>query len=201
VISGWEISANALNTISVLLAGRNSSYTWITGIVGCLLFVYVYFGAKLYADVTLQIFFIVTSIVGWRNWLHSSTGTQLPIQRSSSSLIIAVVLMGASVTLGYGWLLHRFTDAFAPFLDSIILAFSVIAQFLLMGRRIETWYCWLLVNSIAVPLYCRRGLFLTALLYAAFWINAIVSLFHWRKLMKMSQESRVQSPRSEESYA
>jgi nicotinamide mononucleotide transporter len=39
----------------------------------------------------------------------------------------------------------------------------------------------LLVNTIAVPLYYSRGLHLTALLYAGFWINAIASWLFWRR--------------------
>jgi nicotinamide mononucleotide transporter len=47
---------------------------------------------------------------------------------------------------------------------------------------VENWWCWLLVNTIAMPLYASRGLFLTSGLYAAFWINALVSLLRWRRL-------------------
>jgi nicotinamide mononucleotide transporter len=66
--------------------------------------------------------------------------------------------------------------------DSAVLVFSVIAQLLMMQRRIENWPVWLLVNTIAVPLYASRGLYLTAVLYAGFWVNAIVSWIGWRKL-------------------
>jgi nicotinamide mononucleotide transporter len=90
-------------------------------------------------------------------------------------------MAGLLVALAYGWLLHCFTNAYAPYLDSMVLAFSVLGQFLLMGRRIETWWCWLVVNSIAVPLYCSRSLYLTAALYVVFWINAVVSLRVWRR--------------------
>jgi nicotinamide mononucleotide transporter len=86
------------------------------------------------------------------------------------------------VAIGYGWLLWRFTDAYAPFLDSIVLAFSVLGQLLMMERRVENWWSWLLVNTIAVPLYASRGLFVTSILYAAFWVNALVSLLKWRSL-------------------
>jgi len=65
-------------------------------------------------------------------------------------------------------------------LDSLILTFSVLGQLLLVQRRIETWGCWLLVNTLAVPIYFMRGLELTSLLYACYWVNAIVSFRHWR---------------------
>jgi nicotinamide mononucleotide transporter len=109
------------------------------------------------------------------------------VQHSSPALIAASTVAGAAVAAGYGWLLHRFTDAYAPFLDSIVLAFSVLGQLLLIERRVESWWCWLLVNTVAVPLYAARGLYLTSVLYAAFWINAVVSLRRWHRLANVSR--------------
>ena len=78
----------------------------------------------------------------------------------------------------------RLTDAAAPLPDSAVMAFSVIAQLLLMKRRLETWWFWLGVNTIAVPLFVSRGLYVTAALYAGFWLNAVISLRHWRRLLR-----------------
>ena len=177
-----EIAANVFNATSIVLAGRNSIHMWWTTIVGCALFAYVFYAAKLYADVTLQAFFIATAGIGWRWWLHGYSGDELPVRHSSRVLIGGGIAAGVVVTIGYGWLLYRFTDAYAPFVDSIVLAFSVLAQLLLMDRRVESWWFWLLVNTIAVPLYASRGLYVTAILYIAFWVNAIVALRHWRRL-------------------
>ena len=181
---GVEIAANIFNAASILLAGVNSFHTWWVGIVGCLLFGWVFFSTQLYADVTLQIFFIVTSVIGWRNWIQGNAGTGLPVRRTRSLPLAGMLLAGAIVAAVYGWLLHCFTNAYAPFLDSVVLAFSVLGQLLLMRRRYESWWCWLLVNAIAVPLYLTRGLTVTAILYAAFWINAVVALVRWRKLVQ-----------------
>ena len=86
-----------------------------------------------------------------------------------------------SVAVVYGWILHLYTNAWAPWLDSIILTFSILAQFMLMGRRLENWYIWLAVNTLAVPLYATRELYLTAGLYLVFWLNAWHGLYQWRK--------------------
>jgi nicotinamide mononucleotide transporter len=188
-----ELGANGFNTLSILLAGRNSVHTWWTGIVGGLLFAYVFFGAKLYADVTLQLFFLVTSIDGWRRW-RAGAARELPVTRSKPVTLGKLALGGVLVAVLHGLLLHRFTDAYAPFVDSAILVFSVLGQFLLMQRRVETWWCWLLVNSLAVPVYWLRGLHLTSLLYAAYWVNALVSLRHWRSdLAALPQVTRAPS--------
>jgi nicotinamide mononucleotide transporter len=45
---GLEISANAVNALSILLAARNSVHTWWTGILGCALFGAVFFLSRLY---------------------------------------------------------------------------------------------------------------------------------------------------------
>jgi nicotinamide mononucleotide transporter len=177
-----EIAANIFNAASIFLAGRNSIHMWWTTLVGCVLFAYVFFAAKLYADVTLQAFFIATAGIGWWRWRRGAGGAELPVRHSSRTLVAGATTAGVVVTIAYGWLLFRFTDAYAPYLDSVILAFSVLGQFLLMDRRVESWWCWILVNTIAVPLYASRGLYVTAILYAAFWVNAIVSLRRWERL-------------------
>jgi nicotinamide mononucleotide transporter len=178
----FEIAANAFVAAAIFLAGRNNVHTWWTGIVGCTLFACVFYEVKLYADVTLQVFFVLTSIVGWYRWLRGNRGKELPVRFSEPSFIAACTALAAAVALGYGALLHRFTDAYAPFLDSIVLVFSVLGQILMMDRRVENWWAWLLVNTIAVPLYASRQLHVTAALYAAFWINAVISLLRWRRL-------------------
>lgn len=179
--------------VAIFLAGRNNVHTWWIGIIGCGLFAWVFYNAKLYADVTLQGFFIVTSVYGWWKWLHGNSGEALPVRFSSPRTLIASGLAASAVAVAYGFLLLRFTDAYAPFLDSVVLAFSVLGQLLMMERRVENWWAWLLVNTIAVPLYASRGLVLTAVLYAAFLVNAILSLRKWRTLANHSAAAAPQA--------
>ena len=184
-MTALEIAANAFNAAAILLAGRNNIHTWWTGIVGCTLFGLLFLEVRLYADATLQLFFIATSLYGWWAWLRGGPrGAGLPIRRAGARLLAWAVGTGAAVTLGYAWLLARFTDAAWPLPDSAVLAFSVLGQLLMMARRIESWWFWLAVNSIAVPLYASRGLVVTAVLYAGFWVNALVALRHWRRQLE-----------------
>ena len=188
--SPLEIVANIVMTLSILLAGRNSLHTWWTGIIGCVLFALLFYRAQLYADVTLQVFFIAVSGFGWWHWLHGDTNrAALPIRRAYPRHFAIAVALGAVSALGYGALLHVWTDAYAPFLDSMVLSFSVVAQMLLLQRRLENWPVWVLVNTMAVPLFASRGLYLTSALYAVYWINALVSWRHWHREMLRQSSS------------
>jgi nicotinamide mononucleotide transporter len=184
VITPLEIAANLTVTASIILAGRNSLHTWWTGIVGCLLFMVVFFQAQLYADVILQVFFIATSASGWWQWVRGKKGEMLAVTRASKQILLWSTFVGMAAAICYGGLLHRFTNAYAPYVDSAVLVFSIIAQWLLMQRRVENWPFWLLVNTVAVPLYASRGLYLTAVLYAVYWVNAVISWRHWNNLMQ-----------------
>ena len=182
--SALEISANVVMTVSILLAGRNNVHSWWLGVVGCAMFATLFYGVNLYADVALQLFFIVTCLLGWLQWARGNGGAALPISRVRPVALGRMVAVGLVATAAYGWMLQKYTNAYAPFIDSSVLAFSIVAQLLLMGRRLETWPFWLLVNTVSMPLYASRGLYLTAALYGAYWINALVSWLFWRRQMR-----------------
>jgi nicotinamide mononucleotide transporter len=177
-----ELAANVFTAAAIVLAGRNNVHTWWTGIVGTALFGLLFAQSRLYADVALQIFFILTGLLGWWKWLRGRDGEALPVSHAGMASMLWILPLGAGATAAYGAMLHHFTNAYAPFPDSAVLVFSIIGQLLMMQRRVENWGFWLLVNTIATPLYFSRGLHLTAVLYAGFWINALISWRSWHKL-------------------
>lgn len=175
--TGMEWLANAFYSVSVVLAARNSIHTWWTGMVGCALFAFVFFNVRLYADTTLMVIFLCSSAVGWWQWRRGDHGEPLPVSRTHPRYLPLYLLPAVIITLGYGSLLHTLTDAYAPFWDSAVLGCSLLAQFLLLRRKLETWVVWIIVNLLAIPLYVSRELYLTAAVYTAYLINAG---FGWR---------------------
>lgn len=179
-----ELGANIFTIACIVLAGRNSIHTWWTGLVGCVLYGIMFFNVQLYADATLQVFFFITGVLGWKQWNNKKEAVPLPINKADSNYMLSAVGISLVVAAGYGWLLHTFTNAYAPWIDSTVLAFSVVAQLLLMSRSIQNWQVWVLVNTLSVPLFWSRELYLTSVLYGFFWVNAVVSYFNWKKLME-----------------
>lgn len=187
-MSTLEIWANVFTIICIVLAGRNNVHTWWTGIVACVLFGELFLQNQLYADVSLQVFFIVTSIIGWAEWTRYSGSVPTrpigSISTLSRRMVVSIGAIAVWVTLVYATMLHLYTNAYLPYVDALVMTLSIIGQLLLMRRDIETWLFWIAVNVISVPLYASKGLYLTAALYAGFLVNAIISYYHWKRLMK-----------------
>lgn len=100
-----EIAACLAYAVSVWLAARNNVHTWWIGIIGSILYGWVFWSVQLYADVTLQLFFIVTSITGWIHWLKGQGGDILPVRRTQASHFFLLLLCAVVVAGGYGFLL------------------------------------------------------------------------------------------------
>jgi nicotinamide mononucleotide transporter len=179
-----EIVANLLVTASIVLAARNSIHVWWTTIAGCAVFAWVFFEARLYADVLLQFFFVAIAVAGWWNWLRGDHGKPAPVRWTSAGPLIAGLAASLAFAAGWAFLTSRYTDAAAPIPDSLVLGLSAFAQLLMMARRVENWPAWIVVNTIAVPLFWSRGLHLTAGLYVFYWLNAWWAFFHWRRLAR-----------------
>jgi nicotinamide mononucleotide transporter len=199
-LSPLEMWANILTVVCIFLAGRNSVHTWWTGIVASVLFGIVFYQSQLYADTTLQVFFVATSFIGWWNWSNKNipmdtseagdgsklvdTNDVAKVSYATSDQVFAYIGIAFLAAVGYGWILHTYTNAFAPWIDSTVLTFSIVAQLLLMSRKVQNWPVWVLVNALSVPLYFSRELYLTSALYAVFFVNALVSWKTWINLAK-----------------
>ena len=197
-----EIAANVFNLLSVWFAARNSVHTWWSGIVGCALYSVMFVEVKLFADVTLQLFFIGSCVVGWWNWRRGrdrvrDTGPQpatveagaveavheLPITRVAPLTALGLTAFAIACAAGYGGLLLTLTSAANPFVDSLVLTLSILAQLLMVARKIETWPVWFVVDCIAVPLYASKGLYLTAAVYAFFLVLVVMGGVRWSRLI------------------
>ena len=181
--SPLEGAANLALVASVYLARRNSVHTWWTGMIAVSLFAVLFFGAKLYADVVLQVFFFGTCVYGWWAWSRGGeSGGELPVSRlTPGGLAVALGAVTLAV-LFFGTVFSRFTDAALPYPDSFILGGSVVAQLLMMRRKMDHWALWIAVDVVAVMVYGAKALYLTAGVYAVLLLLCIQGIVEWRQI-------------------
>lgn len=184
-MSPIEITASLLGFICIFLTVRQNILTFPIGIVSAFLYVFIFFEARLYSDMILQGFFILFQAYGWYHWLYGGNEhSRLPITNNTIGHNIMWVLVGAVSSVGIGWYFHTFTNAALPFWDSNILAFSLVAQWLMSIKKIEHWIYWIVIDCLATVIYSVRELYLTSILYFVFMILAIIGWLQWKKAIK-----------------
>ena len=176
-----EIIAVAITLASIFLATRENVWYYPTGIVSVLLYAWIYFDAKLYAESVLQLIWLALLIYGWWAWLYGGKDrSELPVTRTPRKSWLIVVIAGVVMTVVIVIIQRNFTDNPAPLVDSSIAAWSIVAQWMTARKWIENWAIWMAVNAVAVPLYIVRSLWPTAALYAVLFLLAVEGWRKWR---------------------
>jgi nicotinamide mononucleotide transporter len=183
-VSLLELLAAVTGALSVWLSVRQNIWSWPTAIVNVVLYALVFWDAKLYADMGLQVVYAVLSVYGWYEWLYGGQGrTRLRVTRTTPALAARLVVIAAAGSALLGTLLHRTTDAALPYMDSFLSSTSLVAQWMMTKKLLENWLVWIAVDVLYVGMFLFKGLYLTAGLYAVFLGLAIRGYVDWRRSM------------------
>ena len=183
-ISRTETLGFLSGVVCVWLIVRENIWNWPVGIANNIFYVFVFWSARLYADMSLQFVYIALGMLGLYRWLYGGARHDaLHISRiSGKTSIYLSVFIVASVT-ALTFYLKRVQDA-APFLDACTAVLSICAQYLLTKKILENWWLWIVTDTISVGLYLYKSLALTALLYAVFLAMCITGLIEWRTTLR-----------------
>jgi nicotinamide mononucleotide transporter len=181
-VSTLEVIAALLSLIAIILVVKRSMWNYPIGISGVLLYVQVFYGAKLYSDALLQIYFVILQLYGWWHWTqHRDSGGRAIVERLDARGRLQAALGVSLITLALGFGMSRYTDAALPWWDASIAGLSVVAQILQSLRKLENWLLWIVTNIIAIGVYFAKGLYPTTILYIILLGLAVVGLQAWRR--------------------
>ncbi|MDR3272859.1 MAG: nicotinamide riboside transporter PnuC [Flavobacteriaceae bacterium] len=181
-ISVWEGIAVMFGVLEVLFAKFNKVWLYPCGLVNIIITVFLFFEARLYAEILLQMYYLAMSIYGWFLWLKRngktlSAGYSSPLEWKIS---IGIVFIFFSVLYVF---LRTCTNSDVPLWDSFVSAAAWAGMWLLAKRKIENWILLNISNFFAVPLLIHKGLALYALLTVIYFIIAVWGYFDWKKII------------------
>ncbi len=194
-MSYLEFGGVVLGGLATWLVARNNVWTWPVGVVSTGLFFGLFYQIRLYPDMFLQVFFFVTYLQGWWRWTHPrvnefALNQTLRISRLPMEQGRAWLLGGAVATVAFGTfaqnLHHWFPMVFSqpssfPFLDSFTSVLSIAGTFLMIQKRLECWYLWLVADAILTVIYVQKGVNFVALEYAVFCVIALYGTWNWTR--------------------
>ncbi|MBO5271755.1 MAG: nicotinamide mononucleotide transporter [Muribaculaceae bacterium] len=185
-----EIIGTIVGLIYLWLEYHASIYLWLASIVMPLIYIFIYHDAGLYADMGINIYYVIASIYGiicWR-WGISrknkkDASTALKITHTPTSRITPLSIISIALTFAIAYILITFTDSNVPWWDSVTTSLSIVAMWMMARKYIEQWWVWIVVDVISAGLYVYKELFFTAGLYALYAIIAYFGYKKWKELM------------------
>lgn len=178
----FEFVAMLITVFSIWLATIENVWYYPTGLVALAMYTWIYFSARLYAESVLQIICFVLMVYGWYEWLHGGEHrTALPVTRTPRWAWLWGTAAGVVASALTIWIQFHYTNNPNPYVDSSLFAWSLVAQWMTARKWLENWVLWVLINTVSVPLYIVRGLWITAGLYVMLWILAVKGYRDWRR--------------------
>ena len=181
---GWsavEVVATATGAVSVYLLAKNRPLGWWIGLISVACFVYVFYTVALYGEVGIQIFYLGTSLQAIWIWVRGGENHE---GRKVANIPWKVAAITLPIFLA-GWVAAYFAlsalGGAAPFWDSFTTVMSITAHIWLVFRYAQSWWLWVTVDLVYIPLYLSRGLTLTSGLYVVFLILATMGLVRFWK--------------------
>ncbi|HAH25129.1 MAG TPA: nicotinamide riboside transporter PnuC [Prolixibacteraceae bacterium] len=183
-----ELLGAILGFAYIFFSIRQNILTWPVGLLTSVLYIWVFFDSKLYADMGLQMYYVVVSIYGWVEWVKgnpTSTESKEELKVSRLSMNMGLVLAFASIAIFMlmWYVLKNYTDSPVPFGDSLATSLSIVATWMLARKILEHWLVWIFVDGFSCVLFWYKGLQPTVVLFVVYTFMAVLGYIEWKKSM------------------
>ena len=180
--ANWvEFAGFVATAVGIWLTTKRLLICWPIVLAADVLYLVVFYHARLLSDALLQVFFIAFTLYGWWHWWRGvrDDGEVRVVPLGAPSLMIAIAAgIAGSFVLGE---MAKRLNAALPYLDAALASFSLVASWWQARRHIANWWLWIVVDLVYIGEYIYKGLWLTAVLYAGLVILAILGLRDWQR--------------------
>ena len=180
-----EVTAVIFAMAYLLLAVRENILCWLFAFLSTAIYTVLFWDVSLLMESALNVYYMVMAVYGWQQWTRGGTNGDdqphaLAVRSMSGQQHVLVITGIAILCLVSGKLLSEHSSAAWPYVDSFTTWASVITTYLVTRKYLQNWLYWIVIDAVSIPLYIDRGLNLTALLFVAYVVIAIVGYFKWR---------------------
>lgn len=183
LVFNWvELSGTLLGLAYLWFAVRQNIFAWVTGLLTSALYIYVFFVSKFYADMGLQVYYVIISIYGWWNWKHGNIDEKngdLQVSKTGKNLWFKLAVVNLMAYAVISFVLINYTDSPLPYWDAFTTSISIVATWMLAKKKIEHWLIWVVADAVSMGLYIYKGLYLTTILFFVYTIMAIWGYYKW----------------------
>ncbi|SDW15080.1 nicotinamide mononucleotide transporter [Marininema mesophilum] len=184
-IMNIEVWTTITGLLCVYLNARENIWGFPIALINVSIFFIMFYQVHLYADMGLQVFFFILSVIGWYFWLTGDKNSKdvrvtRNMTKNETIITIGTILVGGML---WAFLLDKFTDASIPYLDATLAVASIIAQYFLSRKVLQNWLIWIFINVFSIGMYWYKELYMTSGLYLLFLGIATWGYFSWKQEM------------------
>jgi nicotinamide mononucleotide transporter len=187
IAENWvEIAGFVTTLVGIWLTTRRLMSCWPVVLAADLLYLVVFFRARLFSDALLQIFFLAFTLYGWWHWARGvRQDGEVRIEPLSLRGWLCGLAAGAIGAVLLGWLMVR-VGAALPHLDAALTSYSLVGSWWGARKHIANWWLWIVVDLIYVGEYIYKDLWLTGALYLLLVGLAVMGLVDWQRAANRS---------------
>jgi nicotinamide mononucleotide transporter len=186
-----EILATLTGIIYLVYSVESKIQLWFFGLITSSLYIYVFYSSGIYADMAINVYYVIISIYGWYHWKYPGKKTvkELPISKLTLKTALVLLLISLMLFVGIAIVLIEYTNSKVPWWDAFTTAFSITATWMLARKILEHWLIWILVDILSMILYIYKGLYPTVILFLLYTTLAIAGYRQWSNKLKTQTES------------
>jgi nicotinamide mononucleotide transporter len=186
-----EVTAVVFAMAYVLLAVKENILCWLFGFLSTVIYTVLFWDVNLLMESALNVYYMAMAVYGWYQWTRGgSNGDDRPHALAVHSMSVSqhaqVIISITLFSLVSGYLLTEHSSAARPYIDSFTTWASVVTTYLVARKYLQNWLYWIVIDTVSIFLYIDRGLNLTALLFVAYVVIAVVGYFKWRDHVRTS---------------
>lgn len=186
-LNWFEVGAGALSYVATFLCIKQKRAYAIVGIVGSILWAYVFWNSGLLASAVVNAYLAIILVYGYWRWGKDTNPR--PVHHLAWKWVPAYALSTAVIYFGAVWITDTLGGKMA-FWDAAILVFTILAQLLQDQKVIFAWIIWGAVNVAGVILYFNSEIYFAMVQQLIFGFANIWGWMEWKKTMKEQEAVR-----------
>lgn len=161
-------------------------WCYVLGVITTTIYSWVFWEANLIGSMILNLYLVPTLLYGYFIWGRDEVTK--PVEHLQLRYLPWYILATLLTYLGALGVVTLAGGEMAT-LDAWILIGTVLAQYLLDRKKLETWLVWIAVNVVSIYVYLNADLPFVTIQYVFFLVNTLFGYAMWYKSMKKEQLS------------
>ncbi len=165
---------------------RQTRWNYPMNLLNVCILAYFFWDQKIYGLVATNLYLIPWLAFGWWRWrADDNTRPVSSVFHDKAQWWAAYIIAAVVAFFSMRYITYLYDpDNWDRWQDSAIFAATIIAQFWLDNKKLETWAVWIFVNVLSIYLFLLTDQFNFAIQYALFLVNTLAGLYAWIKQPK-----------------